>query len=91
MDYAKESLRLHKEWKGKLEVVTRVPVANKEETNLLSIYKTGSRQGLIVAMNAALPFIDGEMRGFAARTLAKVERMSEAEFAELPIYAADEV
>ena len=28
-----------------------------EETNLLSIYKTGSRQGLIVAMNAALPFI----------------------------------
>ena len=25
-----------------------------EETNLLSIYKTGSRQGLIVAMNAAL-------------------------------------
>ena len=52
-----------------------------EETNLLSIYKTGSRQGLIVAMNAALPFMDGEMRGFAARTLAKVERMGEAEFA----------
>ena len=44
-----------------------------EETNLLSIYKTGSRQGLIVAMNAALPFMDGEMRGFAARTLSKVE------------------
>lgn len=61
-----------------------------EETNLLSIYKTGSRQGLIVAMNAALPFMDVEMRGFAARTLAKVERMGEAEFAELPIYAADE-
>ena len=31
MDYAKESLRLHKEWKGKLEVVTRVPVANKDD------------------------------------------------------------
>ena len=30
------------------------------------------------------------MRGFAARTLAKVECMGEAEFAELPIYAADE-
>ena len=26
MDYAKESLRLHGEWKGKIEVVTRVPV-----------------------------------------------------------------
>ncbi len=62
-----------------------------EETNLLSIYKTGSRQGLIVAMNAALPFMDGEMRDFAARTLSKVEAMTEAEFAGLPIYAADEV
>ena len=30
------------------------------------------------------------MRDFAARTLAKVERMGEVEFAELPIYAADE-
>ena len=29
MDYAKESLRLHKEWKGKIEVVTRVPAENK--------------------------------------------------------------
>ncbi len=32
-----------------------------EETNLLSIYKTGSRQGLIIAMNVALPFMDGEI------------------------------
>ena len=62
-----------------------------EETNLLNIYMTGSKEGLIVAMNAALPFMDGEMRDFAARTLAKVERMGEAEFAGLPIYAADEV
>ena len=62
-----------------------------EETNLLSIYKTGSRQGLVVAMNAALPFMDGEMQDFAAHTLAKVEAMTEAEFAVLPIYAADEV
>ena len=61
-----------------------------EETNLLSIYMTGSKEGLVVAMNAALPFMDGEMRDFAARTLAKVERMGEAEFAVLPIYAADE-
>ena len=62
-----------------------------EETNLLSIYRTGSRQGLIVAMRAALPFMDGDMRDFAARTLSKVEAMSEAEFAECGIYAADEV
>ena len=30
MDYAKESLRLHGEWKGKIEVVTRVPAENKD-------------------------------------------------------------
>ena len=31
MDYAKESLRLHGDWKGKIEVVTRVPVENKDD------------------------------------------------------------
>ena len=34
MDYAKESLRLHNEWKGKIEVVTRVPVENKDDLSL---------------------------------------------------------
>ena len=34
MDYAKESLRLHGEWKGKIEVVATVPAGNKEELSL---------------------------------------------------------
>jgi malate dehydrogenase (oxaloacetate-decarboxylating) len=34
MDYAKESLRLHGEWKGKIEVVTRVPIENKDDLSL---------------------------------------------------------
>ena len=34
MDYAKESLRLHGEWKGKIEVVSRVPVSSKEDLSL---------------------------------------------------------
>ena len=62
-----------------------------EETNLLSIYMTGSKEGRVVAMNAALPFMEGEMRDFAASTLAKVGRMTEAEFAGLALYPADEV
>ena len=62
-----------------------------EETNLLSIYMTGSKEGLILAMNAALPFMDGEMRDFAARTLDKVESMTETEFAGLFVYPTDEV
>ena len=34
MDYAKESLRLHGQWKGKIEVVATVPAGNKEELSL---------------------------------------------------------
>lgn len=34
MDYAKESLRLHKEWKGKLEVTARAAVDSKEALSL---------------------------------------------------------
>ena len=34
MDYAKESLRLHGEWKGKIEVVATVPVSTREDLSL---------------------------------------------------------
>jgi len=34
MDYAKESLRLHGEWKGKIEVVATVPADNKDALSL---------------------------------------------------------
>lgn len=34
MDIKKESLRLHEEWRGKLEVTSRVPVASKEDLSL---------------------------------------------------------
>ena len=34
MDYMKESLRLHGEWKGKIEVVARVPVGTKDDLSL---------------------------------------------------------
>ena len=34
MDYAKESLRLHGKWRGKIEVVATVPVATKEDLSL---------------------------------------------------------
>ena len=34
MDYRKESLRLHGEWEGKIEVVSRAPVANEHDLSL---------------------------------------------------------
>ncbi len=34
MDYASESLRLHEQWKGKLDIDIRVPVATKDDLSL---------------------------------------------------------
>jgi malate dehydrogenase (oxaloacetate-decarboxylating) len=34
MDYAKESLRMHQEWKGKIEVTAAVPVNTKDDLSL---------------------------------------------------------
>ena len=53
-----------------------------EEMNLLSIYQEN--------MTAALPYMDEDMRELAQRTLSKVDALTEAEFAELIICAADE-
>ena len=42
MDYAKEYLRLHEEWQGKIEVISRVPVT--DETDLSLAYTPGVAQ-----------------------------------------------
>jgi len=34
MNYREESLKLHGQWKGKIEVVARVPVGSREELSL---------------------------------------------------------
>lgn len=62
-----------------------------EEMNLLHIYHDSSRQELVGNIYAALPFMEPDMRELAARTLAKIDALTEAEYAELAVYAADEV
>ena len=49
MDYAKESLRLHEQWKGKIEVVATVPVKTKEDLSLA--YTPGVAQPCIEFKN----------------------------------------
>ncbi|MBQ7733845.1 MAG: NAD-dependent malic enzyme [Synergistaceae bacterium] len=34
MDYAKESLKLHEQWQGKIEVISRVPVTTRDDLSL---------------------------------------------------------
>ena len=60
-----------------------------EEMNLLSIYHEGSREQLRENMNAALPYMDADMRELAKRTLPS-DALTETEYAELAVYAADE-
>ena len=62
-----------------------------EETNLISIYIADTRGELIGEMTGALPYMDGEMRELALRTLAKLHAMGDADFAALAVSAADEV
>ena len=61
-----------------------------EELNLISIYIYADRSSLIEEMSDALPYMDEDMRELADRTLEKLRTMSDEEFAELDIYAADE-
>lgn len=61
-----------------------------EEENLLSIYKTGSKRKLIENVNAALPFMDGDMQELAVRALRKIDALTEAEYAELAVFAAED-
>lgn len=61
-----------------------------EETNLLSIYHEGSKAQLAENMTAALPYMDADMRELAERTLSKVDALTDEEYAELSLYAADE-
>ena len=58
-----------------------------EETNLLCIYNTGSRTGLIDAlMRAELSPEEAELRKLTDSALEKLQAMSNAEFAELELY-----
>ena len=61
-----------------------------EEANLLSIYHGGGKAQLAENMTAALPYMDADMRELAKRTLPKVDALTDEEYAELPLYAADE-
>lgn len=62
-----------------------------EETNLLSIYADSSKPALLKNIRDALPYMDADLRELAERTMQKVGALTDAEYAELAVYAADEV
>ena len=56
MDYAKESLRLHGEWGGKIEVVCTVPCKTKEDLSLA--YTPGVAQPCLVIVSFRVCAVD---------------------------------
>jgi len=62
-----------------------------EEMNLISIYNEGGKAQLTASITTALPFMDEDMKELAGRTIRKIDALTEAEYAELAVYAADEV
>ena len=60
-----------------------------EETNLLCIYNTGSRTGLIetlTEMRGELSPEEAELRELTDSDLGKLQAMSDTEFSELALY-----
>ena len=62
-----------------------------EETNLICIYLRSRKQELIKNIQAALPYMDGDMQKLAQRTIRKVKELTEAEFRKLRFCFADEI
>lgn len=61
-----------------------------EETNLMSIYHTGTRQELIEEMTAALPDMDTDFQELTRRVVNKLEGMTDNKFSQLTLDPADE-
>ena len=51
-----------------------------EEENLICMYHTSDRRRTMARKRATLPYIDAEMRHLVNSTIAKLERMTDADF-----------
>ena len=61
-----------------------------EETNLLSIYDTGSKQELIENVIEALPYMNEDMQKIAKRALIKIDALSEIDHTEFAFFTSKE-
>ena len=60
-----------------------------EEINLMCIYETDSRAGMIAELEAALEYVDDpEMLRLIDQTIDKLNRTTDAEFEDLALFPA---
>lgn len=60
-----------------------------EETNLMCIYNTGSREGLITALEEMQEHLEAdetELKSLTVSTLTKLRKMTDEEFNQLELY-----
>ena len=60
-----------------------------EETNLMCIYNTGSREGLITALEEMQEHLEAdetELKSLTGSALAKLRKMTDEEFNQLELY-----
>lgn len=61
-----------------------------EEENLICMYHNADRRRTMSKITAALPDMDGDMRALAQQTLAKLERMTDADYDGQKFHFTDE-
>ena len=61
-----------------------------EEENLICMYHKSDRRRTVGQLTDVLPELDGEMAALARGTLAKLERMTDADFEEAKFQFTDE-
>ena len=62
-----------------------------EETNLMCIFSTDSREAMLSDLRESLPHVyEPEMCEVYESAIAKLERISDSDFAEIGLYIADE-
>lgn len=64
---------------------------NFEETNLICCYRKKTRADTVAAMTAALPYMETEIQELAGRTVAKLKKLTEEEFAGLVFLPAEDM
>lgn len=62
-----------------------------EETNLICCYRKKTRADTVAAMTAALPYMETEIKELAERTMAKLKKLTEEEFAGLVFLPAEDM
>ena len=62
---------------------------NVEEENLICLYHNADRRRTIAKLHATLPDMDEEMAALARQTLAKLDTMTDADFAAYRFHFTD--